>query len=866
MERELIGVQDHILQQNRREAVDKLQSYRSENSGQILYPHQVTVLEALGEHFVSGKTEGYINLPTGSGKTVVAMEIIRALDMKTVVLSPTQTILSQTSTTMEQMAPEVDHSNYYSGEKDLSGNVLNTTYQSFIRLLETEEIKPEEIELLICDEVHTALGEERHKLFRAVPHALMVGLTATPHFEQIKGYQKRGIVGKDERWIDLFTRKIHEMTLEEGIEKEILSPLEVHMLKTSVAINDINVESTGEYNKGELERYLNIEIRNGLIVAMLAGAEALPENIRLTAEQREELAKIHGEIRGKRTAIFGLSIAHIEKLAQRLRDTGITADTMHGRKTKTARDNVLAAHASGDIQVILGVDALRIGWDSPPTEVGIYAAPTKSGIVAVQELGRILRRSDEKEKAIAIQMVDEFKSRMQAPVLIPNIFDPYYVLRGTQTGEARRLTTTAARREKPRITFSGADVRLIAEDAYLNQFLQKRFNQASLPELCEVVDNLALRIQTDFPLESAIFQYRKIVDALPGKVSAEIQNQALQAVASIDTNVSEMGARLLTYLNLKTIFSVINPYLTGNTEIDSDLAQEAISYTFNILKNKRLKTTLSIPQQLHVLTKTAVESFMEANIAKPFIDERLQDRHLPLTDEEIDDLSQEAQIETGIAPEMALRYIKYVHAVLSKTPKEEDETVKTVEESALRIAIDEAVDSLSVREKIILKAKYGLDYRHDGTETNEKLGKEFGWTGSWIGALLGKAERHLRHPSRSRRLKVFLKPDGEEGYIQWQREIKKDQGEQSLHIDQLGLSESARNKLQEAFIITVPALCEMRYKRLRSIFISRGDDQGLQEVEDRLGAFLDFNGEEFDRLLREEKKRKRDDFFRRGPI
>ena len=58
----------------------------------------------------------------------------------------------------------------------------------------------------------------------------------------------------------------------------------------------------------------------------------------------------------------------------------------------------------------------------------------------------------------------------------------------------------------------------------------------------------------------------------------------------------------------------------------------------------------------------------------------------------------------------------------------------------------------------------------------------------------------------------------------------------------------------------------MRYKRLRNIFISRGDDQGLQEVEDRLGAFLDFNGEEFDRLLREEKKRKRDDFFRRGPI
>ena len=257
---------------------------------------------------------------------------------------------------------------------------------------------------------------------------------------------------------------------------------------------------------------------------------------------------------------------------------------------------------------------------------------------------------------------------------------------------------------------------------------------------------------------------------------------------------------------------------------------------------------------------------MEANIAKPFIDERLQDRHLPLTDEEIEDLVQEAQVETGISPEAALRYIRYIHTVAEETPREEDETVKGADKNSLRVIIDEVIDSLPVREKIMLKAKYGFDYRHDGTETNEELGKEFGFTGSWIGALLGKAERHLRHPSRSRRLKVFLKPDGEEGYIQWQREIKKDQGEQSLHIDQLGLSESARNKLQEAFITTIPKLCEMRYKRLRNIFISRGDDQGLQEVEDRLGAFLDFNGEEFDRLLREEKKRKRDDFFRRGPI
>ena len=64
------------------------------------------------------------------------------------------------------------------------------------------------------------------------------------------------------------------------------------------------------------------------------------------------------------------------------------------------------------------------------------------------------------------------------------------------------------------------------------------------------------------------------------------------------------------------------------------------------------------------------------------------------------------------------------------------------------------LDTLSSREKNVLKLRFGLD---DGrARTLEEVGKEFNVTRERIRQIEAKALRKLRHPSRSKKLKDYL--------------------------------------------------------------------------------------------------------------
>ncbi len=74
--------------------------------------------------------------------------------------------------------------------------------------------------------------------------------------------------------------------------------------------------------------------------------------------------------------------------------------------------------------------------------------------------------------------------------------------------------------------------------------------------------------------------------------------------------------------------------------------------------------------------------------------------------------------------------------------------------SMLRAELSTALESLTERERQVVKLRFGLE---DGrARTLEEVGKEFNVTRERIRQIEAKALRKLRHPSRSKRLKDFL--------------------------------------------------------------------------------------------------------------
>lgn len=73
----------------------------------------------------------------------------------------------------------------------------------------------------------------------------------------------------------------------------------------------------------------------------------------------------------------------------------------------------------------------------------------------------------------------------------------------------------------------------------------------------------------------------------------------------------------------------------------------------------------------------------------------------------------------------------------------------------LKEQLESVLDTLTDREENVLRLRFGLD---DGrTRTLEEVGKVFGVTRERIRQIEAKALRKLRHPSRSKQLKDFLK-------------------------------------------------------------------------------------------------------------
>ncbi|MEX2028103.1 MAG: sigma-70 family RNA polymerase sigma factor [Candidatus Curtissbacteria bacterium] len=715
------------LRVNLDSALQRLDLYLETSEERLLREHQSDVMESLRDFLASGETAGYLSLPTGFGKTVVAAEIAKVLGKKTLILSPTKQILEQTHGAVIQFTPGVEVGNYYSDEKNLSGTVLNTTYQSLFGLLEREQLNPEEIGLVICDEAHTALGEQRHALFRKFPNAIFLGLTATPYFMPLNGFTQRGLVEEDERWTGLFKNRVHEMSLEEAIERGILTPLDVHLVETNVSVGNVRVTAAGNYDEAEINKYLNKLSRDYLTLGMVAGLNKLPANINLSDKQKEELGLIHRKIEGKRTVIFGLSIAHVNDLAQMLRDRGIKAAAVHSKMGEDDRREILSAYAKGDIQVVLGVDMLRLGWDSPQTEVGIYLAPTQSGIVAVQELGRILRPAEGKEEAIAIQLVDNFQRTEQAPVLIPNIFDPYYILRGTQTGLApsdkRGVSTT---RMAPAITFSGMNIETIVQEALSRELIRSRFKNASISQMDELFADILEKIQSENSRLSAFEMYKKIADAIPGKIPLEAQQEALQALASIDSNISKTGRKIFLYLNLKSILSGVDEFVDGKTteEID-EIVQSGILEVLESLNKLNYKIPLS--QQVYVAAKRGAGFCLEGRKSR-FKKKQPNITFTNLNEDEIN----------------KARYL----------PAEDidDSTSEFLTEDLAR-----ALSTLSPRERKVIEVRFGLE---DGEKlTFEQAGELFRVTRERIRQIEAKALRKLRHPTVSKRLEDYVYED-----------------------------------------------------------------------------------------------------------
>jgi DNA repair protein RadD len=306
-----------------------------------LRPYQCATVDEIESAIAAGERRILMVAPTGSGKTVIAGEIITRFTQRyrpVLVLAHRLEIITQTSSKL--CGCGIRHGIIKAGfsPRPMERVQVASVATLWVRAMRSNSMSLPLADLLIVDECHHATATTWRKIIAAYPDAVLIGLTATP----CRG-DGRGLGG-------IFTAMIECPQVAELIEQGYLVKSRVYAPVTP-NLRGVHTRA-GDYVEHELAARMNVAKLVGDIVTHWFK---------------------HGERR--RTIAFAVNVAHSLHLHNEFVRAGVRAEHLDGETPKDERDAILARLASGETELVTNCMVLTEGWDMP--EVGCAFSPAR---------------------------------------------------------------------------------------------------------------------------------------------------------------------------------------------------------------------------------------------------------------------------------------------------------------------------------------------------------------------------------------------------------------------------------------------------------------------------------------------------------
>jgi DNA repair protein RadD len=328
-----------------------------------LREYQQLLAEAIHAAFAAGTKRVLGVLPTGGGKTEVAIALIRELatpQRRALIVVERKVLCKQWRARL--LLHGVDRVGLIQGENTIavSAPVIVATIQS----LRTRGV-PEDVGLIVIDESH--IWHASHDdVIDKLGGACVLGLTATPLREGLGLRFDSMMVGA---------------TIRELIDAGHLVRPRYFAPKANAideALSGIHVIA-GDYKLDELSRAM----RGKAIIGDVVGTWWL------RASERQTIA-------------FCVDKTHAHELAAEFVTADVQARVVLDDTDDDERVEVFDAFDRGEVRVLCSVGVLSIGFDSPVASCAILARPTCSLSLHIQQGGRVLRPFEGKPDALIL--------------------------------------------------------------------------------------------------------------------------------------------------------------------------------------------------------------------------------------------------------------------------------------------------------------------------------------------------------------------------------------------------------------------------------------------------------------------------------
>ncbi|MFW5924443.1 MAG: DEAD/DEAH box helicase [archaeon] len=357
--------------------------------------------EALDDWLDAGR-RGVLEMPTGSGKTVVAIAAIERLGVPTLVVVPTIDLLEQWRREFEIEFGDVVEVGQFGGGEQRRAPITVSTYDS--AYLKADDVG-DAFGFVVFDEAHHLGGEGYRDIARLLAAPDRMGLTAT--FERPDGAH--------EVIAELIGPLVHAIDADD-LAGEHLAPYDVKRIEVSLTAEE---REAYEEHQGTFTDYLaqsNVELRSGSdyqeLVKRSGNDPAAREALLAKQRAREIMMGSEGKIdaleaildrhRDDRVIVFTAFNDLAYDVAERFLIPAITH-----RTATSERREILERFRDGRYSRVVTSNVLDEGIDVPDANVAVVLSGSGSEREFTQRLGRILRPKDDGGRALLYEVVSE---------------------------------------------------------------------------------------------------------------------------------------------------------------------------------------------------------------------------------------------------------------------------------------------------------------------------------------------------------------------------------------------------------------------------------------------------------------------------
>ena len=334
----------------------------------------------------SNEHRGLLVSSCGSGKTYASAFALRETRQKKVLfLVHREQIAKQALKSYKRVFGSNRTYGLLSGtEKNFTQDYIFSTMQTMAKDEIMQKFLPDHFDTIVVDEVHRAGANSYQKIMSYFKPNFYLGMTASP--ERMDGFDI----------FALFDHNIaYEIRLQQALEQNLLCPFHYYGI-TDLIIDGETINEKEDFNQltcsarvDHILKQANYYGYNGDRVKGLIFVSRRDEG--------KELSRLFNE-RGLRTLF-------------------LSGDDSQ-EKRESAIERLEQDDYESGVDYIFSVDIMNEGIDAPRVNQVIMLRPTQSPVIFVQQLGRGLRKADNKEYVVILDFIGNYTNNFMIPIAL----------------------------------------------------------------------------------------------------------------------------------------------------------------------------------------------------------------------------------------------------------------------------------------------------------------------------------------------------------------------------------------------------------------------------------------------------------------